>query len=111
MIQQEFDEWAEDFAAFHARFALLFLRSESREQMRRSLPVRSVVLRGLLSSVERKNGWQIAEAVGNALPDPRNGCCIALNGSRTPPVTACKPFSRRSSATPKGSASWTRPVF
>jgi SRSO17 transposase len=63
MTQQEFDDWAEDFAAFHARFASLFLRSESREQMRR-------YLRGLLASVARKNGWQIAEAVGNALPDP-----------------------------------------
>ena len=26
-------------------------------------------LRGLLSSVERKNGWQLAEQAGNATPD------------------------------------------
>jgi SRSO17 transposase len=51
------DTWAEDFAAFHARFAPFFCRREPREAARR-------YLRGLLSPVQRKNAWQMAEAVG-----------------------------------------------
>ena len=55
------DEWATAFAASHARFAPLFYREEVRERSAR-------YLRGLLSPVERKNGWQVAEAIGD--PDP-----------------------------------------
>ncbi len=45
--------------AFLARFADRFTRWESREQVAKSL-------RGLLAPVERKNSWQVAEAVGDA---------------------------------------------
>lgn len=62
MTPEELEPWAEDFAAFHARFAHLFARSEPKEQAAK-------YLRGLLSSIPRKNGWQIAEAVGDATPD------------------------------------------
>ena len=55
------DAWAEAFAAYHARFTHLFFRAEVRERSAR-------YLRGLLSPVERKNGWQVAEAIGD--PDP-----------------------------------------
>ncbi len=58
----ELDGWAEDFEAFHSRFAPLFGRSEGREQAAK-------YLHGLLSPVERKNGWQLAEAVGDPTPD------------------------------------------
>jgi len=51
--------WGEAFSAFHARFADRFTRRESREQVAKSL-------RGLLAPVERKNSWQVAEAVGDA---------------------------------------------
>src|SRR5437870_6805611 len=55
------DAWDEAFAAFHARFAPFFYR--------RDVPDRSArYLRGLLGPVERKNGWQLAEAVGEADP-------------------------------------------
>ena len=47
--------------AFHARFAPFFYRREVRERSAR-------YLRGLLGPVERKNGWQLAEAVGEADP-------------------------------------------
>ena len=40
----------------------LFPRFESREQARK-------YLRGLLAPVERKNGWQLAEIVGDESPD------------------------------------------
>ncbi len=55
------DAWDEAFAAFHARFAPFFYRREVRERSAR-------YLRGLLGPVERKNGWQLAEAVGEADP-------------------------------------------
>ena len=55
-------EWADEFEAFHARFAGLFGRSEPRAQAAK-------YLRGLMACVERKNSWQMAEAVGDAIPD------------------------------------------
>ena len=58
----DLDQWRESFESFHARFAHLFARRESREQAAK-------YLRGLLAPVERKNGWQVAEAVGDATPD------------------------------------------
>jgi SRSO17 transposase len=62
MELEELDKWAEDFEAFHARFADLFCRQEPREQSRK-------YLRALLAPVERKNGWQLAEAGGERRPD------------------------------------------
>lgn len=62
MQQQQLDNWEQDFAAFHARFAHLFARSEPRQQCRK-------YLRGLMAKVERKNCWQLAETVGDATPD------------------------------------------
>ncbi len=54
--------WAADLEALHARIAPRFVRAEPR---RRAL----AFLRGLLSPVERKNGWQLAEEAGEATPD------------------------------------------
>ena len=51
------------FAAFHARFAGLFARPEPRAQAGK-------YLRALMGPVERRNGWQMAEAVGDAGPGP-----------------------------------------
>jgi SRSO17 transposase len=62
MELNELDEWASDFEAFHSHFASLFGRSESRQQSAK-------YLQGLLSSVERKNSWQLAEAMGDVSPD------------------------------------------
>ena len=55
-------EWQEEFEAFHARFAGLFGRSEPRAMC-------GAYLRGLMAAVERKNCWQLAEGVGERLPD------------------------------------------
>jgi len=63
MTTEELDEWADDFEAFQARFAGLFARSEPRKQA-------TEYLRGLMAPVERKNGWQVAEAIGDKTPDP-----------------------------------------
>ena len=62
MRPEELEEWSDDFAAFQARFASLFHRREPREQCAK-------YLRGLVASVERKNGWQLAEVVGDETPD------------------------------------------
>lgn len=59
----EMDRYATEFEAFHARFAHLFGRRERRETARQ-------YLRGLLAQVQRKNCWQMAEAVGEANPQP-----------------------------------------
>lgn len=62
MHVEDFDRWADSFEAFHARFGALFARRETRDQAAK-------YLRGLLAPLERKNGWQVAEAVGDATPD------------------------------------------
>jgi SRSO17 transposase len=62
MTIEELEAWQEDFEQFHARFADLFERCESREQAKK-------YLRGLLAQADRKNSWQVAEAVGDRIPD------------------------------------------
>jgi SRSO17 transposase len=54
--------WATGLAALHARIAPHFVRAEPRQ---RAL----AYLQALLSPIERKNGWQIAEQAGEATPD------------------------------------------
>src|SRR6266496_4538574 len=56
------DEWPKDLERLHARIASRFARAEPRK---RAL----AYLQGLLSSAERKNGWQLAEQAGEASPD------------------------------------------
>ncbi len=62
MTEEELADWEADFAEFQSRFAHLFERSEPRQQAGK-------YLRGLMSEVQRKNGWQLAEAMGDAVPD------------------------------------------
>jgi SRSO17 transposase len=62
MTAEELDEWGVDFVRFCARFADVFGRKEPRAQAIK-------YLRGLMSSVPRKNSWQVAEAVGDPIPD------------------------------------------
>ncbi len=58
----EVARWAEGIERVHECIAGRFRRPEPR---RRALDY----LRGLLSPVERKNGWQLAEQTGEATPD------------------------------------------
>ena len=53
--------WARDLDALLARLAPYFPRAEPRRQV-------AAYLHGLLSPIERKNGWQMAEAAGAATP-------------------------------------------
>jgi len=53
--------WTEELDAVGERIASRFVRSELRERTRD-------YLLGLLSAVERKNSWQLAEVAGNTTP-------------------------------------------
>ena len=54
--------WLSGLDALFARVAGRFGRVEPRRQAR-------LYLMGLLAPLERKNGWQLAEAAGDATPD------------------------------------------
>jgi len=64
--------WSEALGELHERIGRRFARSEARERVRRYLV-------GLLGRVERKNGWQMAEAIGER--DPQ-GVQRLLNSAR-----------------------------
>lgn len=55
-------QWANLLDQLHQRIASRFARAEARTRSRR-------YLEGLLSQVERKNGWQLAEQAGERTPD------------------------------------------
>src|SRR3712207_2619121 len=65
------DRWSDAVADLHGRIAGRFARVEVRERVRRYLS-------GLLGRAERKNGWQLAEAMGEASP---RGVQRLLNGA------------------------------
>ncbi len=54
--------WERELDELHERLAGLFRRAEPRQRSR-------AYLKGLLGTVERKNGWQLAEWTGEATPD------------------------------------------
>jgi SRSO17 transposase len=58
---QDVVQWAQALTSLHTRIAPHFARKEPR---RRAL----AFLQGILSQVERKNGWQLAEHAGEATP-------------------------------------------
>jgi SRSO17 transposase len=62
MTGEDAERWAQGLEAVMDRIRVRFGRVEPR---RRAL----AYLRGLLSPVERKNGWQLAEAAGDRTPD------------------------------------------
>lgn len=53
--------WSKALGKLHRRIGQRFARSEARERVKR-------YLLGLLGRVERKNGWQMAEAIGERDP-------------------------------------------
>lgn len=55
------DRWSDALTELHTRVARRFARAEVRERVRRYLT-------GLLGRAERKNGWQVAEALGEPSP-------------------------------------------
>lgn len=55
-------KWGQELEHLHARIAPRFVRPEPRK---RAL----AFLKGIVSSIERKNGWQLAEQAGESCPD------------------------------------------
>ena len=61
-VLEEALDWEAGLQELHERIAHRFSRSESRQRV-------LAYLQGLLGSVKRKNGWQLAEYAGDATPD------------------------------------------
>src|SRR3954466_5050144 len=53
--------WREELSALEGRLGELFVRAEPRRQA-------GLYLEGLLSAAKGKNGWQLAEQIGDARP-------------------------------------------
>jgi SRSO17 transposase len=70
--REAIEGWRAGLEALHARIAGRFRRSEVRQRVRRYLT-------GLLERVERKNGWQLAEHLGETGPQ---GVQRLLNAAR-----------------------------
>ena len=62
MVEMIQEEWKKELEDLHRRIAHRFARPEPR---RRALSY----LKGLTGTLERKNGWQLAEQAGEATPD------------------------------------------
>lgn len=71
ITQAAVQDWSTELEQVHRRLAPHFVRSEPRQRVR-------AYLAGLLSPVERKNGWQLAEQAGDATP---TGMQRVLSGS------------------------------
>jgi SRSO17 transposase len=65
-------DWATELEQVHGRLSPYFVRSEPRQRVRGYLA-------GLLSPIERKNGWQLAEQAGEPTP---TGMQRVLSGSQ-----------------------------
>ncbi len=65
-MEEEIAGWQEAFLEFHARFAPYFYRAEVRERSRAYL---QALLDRRPEGTRRKNGWQLAEAMGEADPN------------------------------------------
>lgn len=61
-LQVEVESWAAQLEQMHARIAHRFTRAEPRHRV-------LAYLKGLLSNCTRKNGWQLAELIGELTPD------------------------------------------
>lgn len=61
-LQVEVESWVAQLKAVHARIAHRFARAEPRGRV-------LAYLKGLLSNCTRKNGWQLAELIGELTPD------------------------------------------
>ena len=61
-LQVEVESWAAQLEQVQARIAHCFARAEPRKRV-------LTYLKGLLSDCQRKNGWQLAELMGEMTPD------------------------------------------
>lgn len=59
---EELEIWGDELKVLRTRLSKRFARREPRERA-------IAYLKGLMSDVPRKNGWQLAEQAGEATPD------------------------------------------
>ena len=85
--------WAAGLNALHARIAGRFARAEPRRRV-------LAYLRGLLSNVGRKNGWQLAEHAGERTPTACSGSCPPPTGIPAWSATTCAAAWSSTWATP-----------
>ena len=91
---EDVEDWARGLDALAARIAPRFGRVEPRRRAR-------AYLQGLLAPVERKNGWQLAEAAGDRTPDGVQGFLARVRwdaGARC--ATTCAPMWSRAPGRP-----------
>ena len=62
MTRADLTQWASDLEGLFTRMRPLFYRTESRRHAEQ-------YVQGLLAPIERKNGWTIAEHIGE--PEPK----------------------------------------
>jgi hypothetical protein len=68
---EQIEGWQDDLAVLHQRIAPRFARSEVRERV-------GHYLAGLLAPLERKNGWQMAQAIAERGPPTVSNDCLTL---------------------------------
>src|SRR3954454_22194812 len=94
--------WAGELDTVADRIGRHFARSEPRRRA-------AGYIRGLLSETERKNGWQLAEHLGDPTPDGSGTCWPGPTGTPTPYATTWRLTPRNTSATRAGCWWRTRP--
>jgi len=78
----EVGRWEAGLARLHERIAQRFVRAEPRQ-------LAYDYLRALVSPIERKNGWQIAEHIGAGTPDGSSAFWRSPTGVPTRCGTIC----------------------
>src|SRR3954466_4473492 len=79
---ERIEGWRDDLEELNTRIAPRFARPEVRARVGR-------YLFGLLGALERKNGWRMAEHLGESTPTACSGCLTPLVGTRTRCATTC----------------------
>src|SRR5260370_33447663 len=92
LTQAEVASWTAGWDEIQERIGPRFARSEQRQRMRRSVD-------GLLSPVERKNGWQLAEHAGEARPYGMQRLLAGAKGDAEAGCGARRPAGLRPGAT------------
>src|SRR5664279_173172 len=76
VTREDLDIWNSELEGLFARMGRLFYRTESRRHAEQ-------YVRGLLAPIQRKNGWTIAEYVGEAEPKALQQVGQMIEAART----------------------------
>ena len=104
MTQSDVQGWAVGLDAVLDRIVSCFGRAEPRRRA-------TAYLHGLLAPVERKNGWQLAEAAGDAAPDGIQDFLSRAQWDAEAVRDDLQAYVAEHLATPAQCWCWTRPAF